>query len=298
MRLYDLLSYDKSVPSYRHFSRRKTLQMEPDLKLDGMVGSYLYYDCQIAFTERLCLENVLCATGHGASVANHAMLTGVEKSGDTIQMVQIEDTLSGEVHKIATRMVVNAAGPWMDIVYEMLGTDSKPMMRRTKGVHLLTPKISNNALVLFAHADGRLFFIIPWEGYSLVGTTDTDYSDDSDTVHADSGDVDYLMNELQRVFPGVKKEDIYYSVAGLRALAGSADGSASNVTRGHRLVDHEEVDGIKGFVSVIGGKITGYRAIAQEVTDLVCKKLGVKVSCTTAQSTFSRQSLSVKAIWQ
>jgi len=284
MRLYDLLSFDKTLPSYRHFSRRQTLEMEPDLKLDGLVGSYLYYDCQVAFAERLCLENVLCAAEHGASVANHARFTGVMKSGDAVYRVQVEDTLSGEVHRIATRMVVNAAGPWMDKVYEMLNTSSKPMMRRTKGVHLLTPKISNNALVLFAHADGRLFFVIPWEGYSIIGTTDTDYSDDSDTVHADAGDVDYLLTEARRVFPGVKKEDVFYTFAGLRALAGSAEGSASNVTRGHKLIDHEKVDGTKGFISVIGGKITGFRAISQEVTDLVCKKLGVNAVCTTAQT--------------
>ncbi len=281
MRLYDLLSFDKSLPGYRHYSRKKTLEMEPSLKLENMIGSYRYYDCQIAFTERLCIENVLCAEEHGASVANHAMLIGAEKTEGRYQQVQIQDTLSGEVHRINTRMVVNAAGPWMDLVYNRLGTKSKPMMRRTKGIHLLMPKISNNALVLFARSDGRLFFVIPWEGYSLVGTTDTDYDDDSDTVHADSEDVDYLMEELRHAFPDVKTEEIHYSVAGLRALAGSEEGSTSDVTRGHKLVDHEEIDGIKGYISVIGGKITGYRAIAEEVTDLVCRRLGVSTACTT-----------------
>jgi glycerol-3-phosphate dehydrogenase len=283
MVLYDLLSFDKSLPHFRYFSRKKTLEMEPDLKLENLKGSYRYYDCQIAFAERLCIENVLCAAEHGASIANHAMLTGVEKSENNIHQVQIKDTLSGKVYRISTRMVVNAAGPWMDLIHGMLGTNSKPMMRLTKGIHLLIPKISNNAIVLFAHADGRLFFVIPWKGYSLVGTTDTDYSDDADKVHADSKDVDYLMSELRRVFPDMKRENIYYSIAGLRALAGSSEGSASNVTRGHKLIDHEDVDGLKGFISVIGGKITGYRAIAREVTDLVCKKLGINIPCSTAR---------------
>jgi glycerol-3-phosphate dehydrogenase len=283
MRLYDVLSFDKSLPGYHHYSRKKTLEMEPDLKLERMVGSYRYYDCQIAFAERLCIENVLCAIEYGASAANHTMFVGVQNTDSTIKQIQVKDTLTGKEYGISTRMVVNAAGPWMDLVQGMLGSKSKPTMRRTKGIHLLTPRISNNALVLFSQADGRLFFIIPWEGYSLIGTTDTDYTDDSDNVHADTEDVDYLITELQRAFPAVKKQDIYYSVAGLRALAGSAEGSASDVTRGHKLIDHEEADGLKRFISVIGGKITGYRAIAQEVTDLVCKKLGVNETCKTAR---------------
>jgi len=284
MRLYDILSFDKSVPSFRHLSRRETLDLEPDLQLDGLTGSYLYYDCQIPFAERLCLENVLSAAEYGASVANHAKVTGLVRDGDTVSGVQVEDTLSGEVYQIATRLVVNAAGPWMGGVLDMVHTSSEPMLRTTKGVHLLTPRICNNALVLFARADGRLFFTIPWQGYTLIGTTDTDYSDDPDTVHAEAEDVDYLLKEVRHAFPSVKAEDVFYTTAGLRALAGSRSGRASNVSRAHRLVDHEPIDGVKGFISVIGGKITGYRAIAQEVVDLVCRKLGVNVPCSTAEA--------------
>ena len=284
MRLYDILSFDKSVPSFRHLSRRETLELEPDLQLDGLTGSYLYYDCQIPFAERLCLENVLSAAEYGASVANHAKVTGLVRDGDTVSGVQVEDTLSGEVYQIATRLVVNAAGPWMGGVLDMVHTSSEPMLRTTKGVHLLTPRICNNALVLFARADGRLFFTIPWQGYTLIGTTDTDYSDDPDAVHAEAEDVDYLVTEVRQAFPAVKIEDVFYTTAGLRALAGSRSGRASNVSRAHRLVDHEPMDGVKGFISVVGGKITGYRAIAQEVVDLVCRKLGVNVPCSTAEA--------------
>jgi glycerol-3-phosphate dehydrogenase len=284
MMLYDLLSFDKSLPRFRYFSRNQTLEMEPDLSLDGLVGSYLYYDCQIAYAERLCIENVLSAAENGASVANHTRVTGIAPAGDAAYSVQVEDTLTGQSHRIATRLVVNAAGPWMDQVYGMLDTRSRPMLRRTKGIHLVTPKLSNNALVLFSRSDGRLFFVIPWEGYSIIGTTDTDYTDDSDTVHADDGDVDYLLREVQHAFPDLEKKDIFYTYAGLRALAGSSEGRASNVTRSHKMVDHETADGIKGLISVIGGKITGFREIAEEVTDLACKKLGVTAACTTAQT--------------
>jgi glycerol-3-phosphate dehydrogenase len=284
MRLYDLLSYDKTLPSFQHLSRRETLEMEPTLELKNLVGSYLFYDCQIPFTERLCLENVLSAAENGASIANHARLTKIVNDGNIVRRIQVEDTISGEEYQVATRMVVNAAGPWMGRVLGTLYSHAEPMLRTTKGVHLLTRRICNNGLVLFAHSDGRLFFTIPWQDYTLIGTTDTDYSEEPDSVHADVKDVDYLLTEVRRAFPAAKMEDIFYAIAGLRALAGSMTGSTSNVSRRHRLVDHDKTDGIKGFISVVGGKITGYRAIAEEVVDLVCRKLGLHIPCSTAET--------------
>ena len=283
MHLYDLLSFDKTLPSCHRLSRRETLELEPGLDLEGLVGSYLYYDCQVPFAERLCLENVLSAAEHGALVVNHAEVTGLLRSGNTVCGVQIRDVLSGEVYEAAARVVVNAAGHWVDCVRGMLHSSARPMVRRTKGIHLLTSQVSRNAVIRFARADGRLFFIIPWQGYSLIGTTDTDYSGDLDAVHAGADDVAYLLAEVRRDFPAVKMEDILYTSAGLRSLAGSGAKRASDVSRQHKLADHERRDGVGGFVSVLGGKITGYRAIAQETVDLVCRKLGVRVRCRTAE---------------
>jgi len=284
MRLYDLLSFDKALPSYQHLSRHETLDLEPSLELEGLMGSYLYYDCQVPFAERLCLENVLSAAEHGASTVNHAKLTGIVRSGDAVCGVRVEDIPSGEAYQVATHMVVNATGHWAERVCGMLHSGPEALLRKTKGIHLLTPQICRNAVVLFTHADGRLFFTIPWQDYSLIGTTDTDYSGDLDAVHADAEDVAYLLAEVQRVFPAVRMEDIFYATAGLRSLVGSKGGSASSVSRQHKLVDHERTDGLSGFVSVLGGKMTGYRAIAQEAVDLVCQKLGMKISCNTAGS--------------
>ena len=284
MRLYDLLSFGKTLPSYNRLSRHETLELEPGLELEGLLGSYLYYDCQVPFAERLCLENALSATEHGAFVVNHAKVTGALRTNDTVCGVQVEDTLSGEVYQVATRVVVNAAGPWTDCVWDTVHSYSKPMLRRTKGIHILTPKICRNAVVLFAHADRRLVFTTPWQGYSLIGTTDTDYSGDLDEVHAEVEDVNYLLAEVQRAFPSVRMEDIFYTTAGLRSLANSKSKRASDVSRQHKLVDHQRRDGISGLISVLGGKMTGYRAIAQEAVDLVCQKLGSKASCGTAEA--------------
>jgi glycerol-3-phosphate dehydrogenase len=156
------------------------------------------------------------------------------------------------------------------------------MVRRTKGVHLLTPRLSNNALVLYAKSDGRLWFVIPAGKYSLVGTTDTDYKGDLEAVYADKTDVDYLIQEVQRVFPNLQTKDIFYTYAGLRSLPDSGDEKPSNVSRAHKTIDHEKLDGVKGFISVLGGKITGARGISEEITNLVCKKLEIKAKCKTA----------------
>jgi glycerol-3-phosphate dehydrogenase len=284
LRMYDYLYPNKSLPSNRRLSLRETLELEPALEIDGLVGSYLYYDCQAPFVERLCLENVLCATDHGASTMNYARVTGLLRDGNAVSGVQVRDVLSGEAHQVRARLVLNTAGHWVDSVYTMLGTLPRPMVRRTKGIHLLTPKISSNAMVMFAISDRRLFFVIPWQGYSLIGTTDTDYSGDLDAVRAEAEDVAYLLDEVQSVFPGIRKEQIYYASAGLRALARSRAMRPSNVSRQHRLVDHEQKDGIGGFVSVVGGKITAYRAVAEQTVDLVCRKLAVEASCTTAET--------------
>ena len=163
MRLYDLLSLDKSLPSCRRLSRRETLELEPDLAVEGLVGSYLYHDCQAPFAERLCLENAISAAEHGASVINHAKVTGLLRAGSAVCGVQVQDSLSGALYHAAGRVVVNAAGHWADGLRHMLDSNLRPSLRRTKGIHLVTSQISRNAMVRLAHSDGRLFFIIPVE---------------------------------------------------------------------------------------------------------------------------------------
>ncbi|MDD5288247.1 MAG: glycerol-3-phosphate dehydrogenase/oxidase [Dehalococcoidales bacterium] len=282
--LYDILSYDKSLPGRKHYSRNKTLEMEPGLKLEGLRGSYLYYDCQIWFTERFCTENAISAAENGAMVLNHAKVIGILKNGNTVLGVKVRDMVSGKECEIASRMVVNAAGHWMDSVCGMMYGQPKRILRRTKGIHLFTPRLSNNALVLYAKSDGRLWFVIPWDKYSLIGTTDTDYTKDLDAVYAEKDDVAYLMREAQRAFPELKAEDIFYTCAGLRSLPDTGDSSPSNVSRAHKLIDHKKLDGVDGFISVLGGKITGYRFIAEEIVNLVCKRLDIKTICRTAST--------------
>ncbi len=285
LRLYNILSHGTSLPPCHRLSPSETLELEPSLAVTaGLTGAFLYRDCQAEYTERLCIENVLDAAGKGASILNHAAMTQLLFKDRTVSGIRVRDTITGEEYQANGRMVLNAAGPWADLVWQKLGAGHTEKIRKTKGIHLLTRRISNNALVLFARSNGRLFFIVPWEDYSLIGTTDTDYSGDLDNLYANKADVAYLVSETLHYFPDFKLDDILYTTAGLRALVPKGRKAESNTSRAHKLIDHARRDAIKGFVSIIGGKNTAYRGIAEEAVDLVCKKLGRRVPCNTAQT--------------
>jgi glycerol-3-phosphate dehydrogenase len=282
--MYDIMASGKSMPSHQHLSRREVLEIEPELDgLKGLKSALMYYDCQAPYTERLGVENVLSAAENGAVVLNHAQLTGFLRDGNDVSGIEMLDCLSGEGHKVKARVVVNAAGHWVDCVRDLLRGGPASTVRRTKGIHLLTPRLTQKALVLFSPVDGRLFFVMPWLDYTLIGTTDTDYKGDLDNVYADKSDVDYMLASVRQVFPKLRQEDIFFTFAGLRSLVHGGGERPSDITREHRVLDHKSTDGIEGLVSVLGGKITAYRAVAKDAVDMVCRKLGVRARCTTAE---------------
>src|SRR4030043_64245 len=284
VRMYDVMASGRSLPSHEHLSRSEIMEMEPELdELKGLKGGLLYYDCQAPFTERLGIENVLSAAENGATIINHAQLTGFLRDGPDVCGIELLDCLSGETCRVKSRLVVNAAGHWVDCVRDLLRGGPASVVRRTKGIHLLTPKLSQKALVLFSPVDQRLFFVMPWLGYTLIGTTDTDYSGDLDAVCAEESDVAYLLQSTRQVFPKLRSQDILYATAGLRSLAHIGGEKPSDITREHKVLDHKQRDGIEGLISVLGGKITAYRAVAKDVVDMVCHKLGLKARCTTAE---------------
>ena len=282
MLLYDLLSFDKSLPRHSVLNAAEVRAAEPGLRADGLRGAVAYYDAQARSPERLCLENLIDAREHGAHVSNYAEVTGALRSGGTVNGVRVRDALgaTGEEVEVKGRVVVNASGPWFDRVARNLTPQAGPRIRATKGIHIACPPLSRHALVLFSKLDGRLFFVIPWLGYSWIGTTDTDYREDPGAAHASAADVDYLTGSVKEFVPDVDSAPVYFSNAGVRALV-MEEGSESSVSRMHRVSDGERT-GAPGLVSVLGGKLTGYRAIAEEVVDVVCSKLGVKTRCRTA----------------
>jgi glycerol-3-phosphate dehydrogenase len=286
--LYDLLSYDKSLPNRRVLTVEDLRTQEPRLAQSHLQGGASYYDAQAPLPERLCIENIIAATAAGARTFNYAEVVGALHAGNRVAGLRVRDLLdNGDDDRgaeIRAKLVVNASGPWFDRVARRISgsEDAPPRIRTTKGIHIALPPMTQHAMVLFSPIDGRLVFVIPWLGYSWIGTTDTDYTGDPADAHATAADVDYMLASVKPFFPDVDRERIFFSNAGVRALV-QDEGSESSVSRAHRIVDGDEA-GAPGVVAVLGSKLTAYRAIAEEATDRVCKLLGLDASrpCRTA----------------
>ena len=275
MQLYDALSFDKRLPARQWLNRRQVLSAEPGLNPRGLQGAWQFYDGQVSLVERLVVENALDAASQGGIILTYAPAGRlIRDEQGAISGAVVRDELTGRQVEARARLTVNATGPWLDLTTAGLRQGRRPLLRLTKGVHLVTPSASRHANVLFARRDGRLFFVVPWLGYSLVGTTDTDYQGDPAEVAATEHDVEYLVDEARRAFPDGHVDEIHYTWAGVRALVRVDNVEEGKVSRKHALHDHGRRDGAPGIVSVVGGKVTGYRAIAEEVGNLVARKLG------------------------
>lgn len=286
MWLYDLLSWDKSLPRHRFLSPAEATAAEPLLNTDGLRGAFVYYDGHVPMPERLCLEAALQAAQHGAVIVNHARAERLERSDD-LYLVSARDELNGRTYEVRARSVINATGPWADNVNEQLIGATKPHLRRTKGIHLLVPKLSEHAVVMLAESDGRLFFAIPWGQHTYIGTTDTDFEGDLDRIQAVEDEIDYLVRETRRVFPEADVSRVHFATAGVRPLVRDPRARhEGQVSRKHRVLHHRE-DGLPGYFSVLGGKITNMRSVAEETVDEAVRFLGVKVKhCMTNETLF------------
>ncbi|MFN3975266.1 MAG: glycerol-3-phosphate dehydrogenase/oxidase [Dehalococcoidia bacterium] len=284
--IYDMLSFDRSLPGKRWLSRQEVLREEGALAPQGLEGAYLYYDAQAPYTERLCLENALACAQQGGVVVTRCRSTGLLMRRGQVVGLEVEERLSGQRAQVEARVVVNAAGPWAE---RWLGNafprPRRPLLRLTKGAHLLLPALTRHALVLFSPSDGRLFFVLPLEGLSLVGTTDTPFAGDPSQAVAQREDIDYLREGASLALPGVRDAPLHGTYAGVRALAFSPRRRESDVGRQHRLVDHRR-EGVRGLLTVLGGKATAARAIAREVVDTACALLGWEAESSTARSLF------------
>ncbi|TMC41739.1 MAG: glycerol-3-phosphate dehydrogenase/oxidase [Chloroflexi bacterium] len=273
MQLYDLLSLDKSLPRRQHLDRAATLAAEPSLEPDGLEGAWRFYDAQVPLVERLVVENLVDAETHGAFVLNHARVVEFLREEGRIAGARIRDSIGDGHLEIRARFTVVATGPWLDRTIAPLRTRPEPLLRLTKGVHIVTRRAVEQAHVLFAKGDGRLFFVVPWRDATIVGTTDTDYTGDPGDVVASEADVRYLQDEARRAFPSAPFDEIYFTWAGVRALVREEGVSEGRVSRKHALFDHAAREGVEAILSVVGGKITAYRAIAEEVVDAASRRL-------------------------
>jgi glycerol-3-phosphate dehydrogenase len=259
----------------------------PGLNGKGLRGSAMYYDAQVEYAERLVLENALSASRHGAVVQTYTRVDGFIIEDERVRGVKLTDLLENLSYTASAPLTINASGPWVD---EVLAGARRPVDRMicgTKGSHLVVdefPGAPPYALYSEARADGRPFFIIPWNGAYLIGTTDLAYDGDLDAVKAEDDEIDYLLNETNALIPPARlgRDQVRFTYSGVRPLPCRGDQEPSGITRRHFIHDHAPA--LSGFISIVGGKLTTYRNLSEQAVDLVFKMLGrVSPECATAQ---------------
>ena len=289
MILYDLLSWNKSLPRHRMLSRADTLKRWPVLNPEGLLGSALYYDAQVEFPERLVLQNVQSACEFGAEVLTYMHVTGFAVENGKVSGVEFvrED---GQKHFAETDIVINAAGPWIDQVLDRLPVESPRLIGGTKGSHIVVPPFPGapaNGIYLEARSDGRPIFVIPWNEVFLIGTTDVRFQGDPDEVRCELWEIDYLLAETNLALPGahLTRDSILYTYSGVRPLPVTGDKDEQSITRRHFIREHPR---LPNLLSIVGGKLTTYRSLAEECVDLIFRKLGKhSPPCKTATEVLS-----------
>ena len=278
--LYDFLAGSLfgsggAAMSHRHYNREHFSARFPFLSTNGLKGGFTYADAQTD-DARLVLEIIDGAMSQGAVCVNYCRLDGLIEEGGRAIGAMVQDRSDGSVGKVFARQVVNATGCWM-------AEEGGNRCRLTKGVHLVLPGSGiNEALLLTAKSDGRVFFVIPWYGRTLIGTTDTDYRGDPDDVAVEAEDIAYLLTEANRYLNiGWGAGDVIGSYAGLRALKYSDVAAPSAASRDWKL----EIAG-NGVHYSIGGKPTSAREDAACIVNSVCGRLGLNAPCTTQGKPF------------
>ncbi len=307
---YDVLSFGKSLPHHRMLTVSETLQQAPGLNRQDLLGAAVYFDAQVEYAERLVLENALSAVEHGATVITYARVDkfqiqdgkvcGVEFTRLQSPTDKVQDEMSrgkegGHAPALTptvpglatTRIVINAAGPWIDQVLGANDQDSSRRIGGTKGSHLIVAPFGGapeNAIYVEAETDRRPFFIIPWNGNYLIGTTDIRYDGDLDHVRIEAEEIEYLLRETNRVIPNAQltRAQILYTYSGVRPLPFVTEKDEQSITRKHFIRASQPLDNL---FSIVGGKLTTYRSLAEETVDLIFEKLGrSKPACTTSQA--------------
>jgi glycerol-3-phosphate dehydrogenase len=290
MILYDLLSWGKSLPNHQILSRAETLERWPGLNPEGLVGSALYYDAQVEFPERLVVENALLAREFGAEVLTHTRVTKLAVENGRVSGVEFvgED---GRKEFAEARVVINAAGPWIDRVLDQAPVESPKLIGGTKGSHIVVAPFRGapeNAIYVEARSDGRPIFIIPWNKLYLIGTTDVRFEGDPDEVRCEPWEIDYLLAETNLALPGahLTRDSILDTYSGVRPLPVTGDKDEQSITRRHFIREHPR---LPNLLSIVGGKLTTYRSLAEECVDLIFRKLGRNPPpCRTATEGFNR----------
>jgi glycerol-3-phosphate dehydrogenase len=281
--IYDYLAGVSPRDKRRMLTKKQTLRYEPLLKSDNIRGGAIYAEYRTD-DARLTIEIMKTAFSFGAIALNYLEAKDFTYTNGKVSGVVAIDKISGKEITINAKVVVSAAGPWVDELREINKSKQGKRLHLTKGVHVVVPsqKLPVKQSVYFDVDDGRMIFAIPRGAITYIGTTDTNYDDSKDSVATSLEDAEYLVKAVNAMFPGVRLgvNDIESSWAGLRPLIHEEGKSASQLSRKDEIFESPTK-----LISIAGGKLTGYRKMAERVVNLVAKKyLGKKFApCSTSK---------------
>ena len=281
---YDVLSFDKKSPSHKILSTADVTARFSGMEKSGLGGSALFTDGQVEYAERLCVELAVAARADGALILTHSEVTELVIENGQATGVRYTDLISGEAATLQGRVVMNAAGPWVDW---LLGNPSdaslapaaaKRHIGGSKGTHIVVdpfPGAPTDVVYYESQSDQRLVLVIPWMGRFLIGCTDTLFNAEPDSARATVGEVDYLLTEANALMPnaGLTRESVLFTYSGVRPLPYAPGIPEWKIPRSHIIFDHKKENKAKLF-SIISGKLTTYRQLAEDAVNIALRELG------------------------
>ncbi|MDX1569821.1 MAG: glycerol-3-phosphate dehydrogenase/oxidase [Xanthomonadales bacterium] len=268
--LYGWLGGRSDLPPDRALDPAEIQRNRPLLAPLAGAGALLYHDAQMAYPERLVLAALQGAVERGAQVMNYCRAEAISRSGKTGYALEFLDRDSGRNGHLLADKVINATGPWADQL-ELPGRKLGLKLVRSSGIHLVTRALAGPEALAIEHA-GRHFFVIPWEGHSLIGTTDLPFDGDPDDYRVESSSVDTLLDRVNDALPGISlsRADVLYAYGGMRPLLEHADGGGTyRASRRSEILEHD-----RGLFSAVGGKWTTSRRLAEKAVDRCCNVRG------------------------
>ncbi len=284
MYLYDVLSYDKKdtwdkskkLQNHRLINHRKTIRVEPNLKMEDLRNDFYFFDYQSIFPERLTLAFIKSAAEYGACVSNYTPVEGfIHGEGKRITGVMVRDQFTDRTREVHAGLIVNCGGTWADKILGMAsGSDQLAhRVKRSEGIHIITKKIAGHHVVSIQKADGGHMMIMPWRDHSLIGTTDKEFHGDPDDYRVSMESIDEIINNVNNNYGRkISREDNVHAYGGLRPLVDDQTKGSYETSRKYEVYDNA-VDGIEGMITVEGGKYTTSRSLAREVLKLISSKL-------------------------
>lgn len=277
LKLYDWIAGRSGLQKSHLLSSQEALERFPMLKKEGLRGGVVYYDGQFN-DSRMNLAIAMTASEKGAAIANHVSVTHLTKQEGKLRGAGVLDELTGEKWTITARAVVNATGPFADAIRTLDDPQCEAILSASSGTHIVLDgrfAPPSTGLLIPKTEDGRVLFLLPWQGHTLVGTTDNP-APIEDNPHPSEGDVDYILRQLKQYFAvRVEKKHILSAWTGLRPLV--SPGNATEKTRTASLSrDHHIEVSASGLVSIVGGKWTTYRRMAQDALDQAIRTSGLK----------------------